>query len=71
MPHTRVYTYGVDPIDEFPHLRALRERDFSSAFPSMDAILSDIRHGDGTMFRDAVLVFISLSVHFSELYCEC
>lgn len=68
---TRESTYGVDPIDEFPHLRALRERDFSLAFPSMDAIFSDVLHGDGIMFRDAVLVFISLSVRFSELLCEC
>ena len=64
---TQESTNGVDPIDEFLHLQALQKRDFSLTFPSMDAIFSDVLHGDGIMFRDAVLVFISLSVHFSEL----
>ena len=64
---TRESTYGLDPIQDFPSLQALRERDFSSAYPSVQALFSDILHNHGAVFQEAILLFISLSLRFSEL----
>ena len=64
---TRELTYGMDPINGHPHLQALRERDFFLAFPSMDALFTNILHSDGGLFSDAILSFISLSLRFSQL----
>ena len=64
---TRESTYGVDPLDTHLQLKALRERDFFATFPSMAAIFSDVAHGNGEMFTEAITLFISLSLHFSEL----
>ena len=66
-PLTRQSTYGVDPIHASSHLQVLRERDFQSAYPSYEAIFADILHNNGNMFREAILLFISLSLRFSEL----
>ena len=35
---TRESTHGQDPIQDFPSLQALRERDFSSVYPSVQAV---------------------------------
>ena len=64
---TRESTYGTDSIQDFPGLQNLRERDFTAAFPSMEAIFSDILHNNGVLLRDAILFFISLSQCYSEL----
>ena len=66
-PLTRESTYGVDPIHASVQLQVLRARDFKSAYPSFEAIFSDILHNNGNMFREAILLFISLSLCFSEL----
>ena len=64
---TRESTYGVDPLNMHPQLKALRERDFSAAFPSMEVVFSDVVHNNGMMLEQAIMMFISLSLCFSEL----
>ena len=64
---TRESTLGLDPLQDYPHLQRLRERDFRSAYPSMELLFSDIMYNQGASFKDAILLFISLSLHFSEL----
>ena len=58
---------GVDPLDMHLQLKILRERDFFATFTSMPAIFSDIAHGNGDMFAEAILMFTRLSLRFSEL----
>ena len=64
---TRESTFGLDPLQGYPHLQRLRERDFHSVYPSMELLFSDILHNQGTSFKEAILLFISLSLCFSEL----
>lgn len=64
---TRESTYGMDPLDTHLQLKILRERDFFATFSSMPAIFSDVAHGNGEMFTEAILTFIALSLQFSEL----
>jgi len=64
---SRETTYGVDPLEGHPELQRLRERDFSAAFPSLEAMFSDVLHGNGQMMQAAIFMFISLCASFSEL----
>ena len=64
---TRESTYGLDPLQDYPHLQRLRERDFHCAFPSIELLFSDIMYNQGATFKEAILLFLSLSVCFSEL----
>ena len=60
-------TYGVDPLNMHLQLKALREMDFSAVFPSMEVVFSDVVHNNGVMLEQAITMFISLSLRFSEL----
>ena len=64
---TRESTFGLDPLQDYPHLQMLRERDFFAVYPSMDILFSDILYNQGAFFKEAILQFISLSLLFSEL----
>ena len=64
---TRESTYGIDPLAGRQELQALRQRDFHSRYPSMEAIFADVLHNGGTLLREAILTFIELSNNFSEL----
>ena len=39
----------------------------SEAFPSVQAVFSDTIHDNDTMFKEAIMTFITLTEHFSEL----
>ena len=71
---TRESTYRVDPVRMYPHLMALRERDFSTAFPSMEAIFSNVTHNNGMMLKEAITTFIPYpfnSLDSFHYYCTC
>ena len=57
----------MDPLEGYSELQQLRERDFSTSFPSMEAMFSNVLHSNGAMMQAAILMFISLCVRFSEL----
>ncbi len=47
--------FGVDPIDHFTKLKGLRERDFRTAFPSLETVLENVLHSDGIICFDSPL----------------
>lgn len=61
---TREVTYGEDPIANYSSLQSLRDGDFTRVYPSMDALFEDILHGDGDLFKQAVLLFIDLNTRY-------
>ena len=65
---SRLTTFGPDPLKDYPYLQSLWERNFRAVYPSMDLLFSDILHNQGASFKEAILPFISLSLHFSELF---
>lgn len=64
---TRECTFGTDPLTGYHRLQALRQRDFYSRHPSMEAIFTDVLHNSGLMLQDAILTFIELSNSYSSL----
>ena len=64
---TRECTFGTDPLTGYHRLQALRQRDFYSRHPSMEAIFTDVLHNRGLMLQDAILTFIELSNSYSSL----
>ena len=64
---TRGLLTSSDPLTGHHELQALRESDFYSRYPSMEAIFTDVLHNEGVMLREAILAFIELSDNFSEL----
>lgn len=60
-------SFGEDPIGAFQHLKELRTRDFSCRYPSMEAILENVLHSDGLMFRQSIKYFIELTHRFSAI----
>ncbi len=59
-------TFGRDPLANNIHLQQLRERDFLARFHSMQAIFTDVLHGDGQLLVDAIILFITLSENFAS-----
>ena len=53
-------SFGEDPIGAYQHLKELRDRDFRSRYPSMEAVLENVLHSDGMLFRQSVKYFIDL-----------
>ena len=53
--------YGLDPIEDYPGLQRLRERDFLHEFPHMNAVFENILHHDRSIFRQAILFFVDLT----------
>ena len=64
---TEEHGYGTDPLTGFQGLQQLRERDFYQRYPDMEVIFQNVLHHDGSLFRMAILYFISLTTLFSEL----
>ena len=60
-------TFGSDPLEGYPHLQYLRERDFRATYPNMDAIFHNVVTSDGTIFRQSIHCFIQLKKRFSSL----
>ena len=60
-------SYGTDPLIDYPRLQEHRERDFFQVFSSMDDIFQNILHSDGQLFRQAILYFIDLNLHYAML----
>lgn len=50
---THESTYGEDPLRMYPHLIALRESDFSTAFPLME-IFSNVTHNNSMMLKEVI-----------------
>lgn len=53
--------FGEDPLDGQVMLFQERERIFHSKYPSFQPIFHQAANGDGTLFKEAVLFFISLT----------
>ena len=64
---SRETTFGVDPLAGYSGLQGLHLRDFRALYPSLEDIFSDVLHNHGTMLREAILSFISISLRFAEL----
>lgn len=61
-------SYGQDPLNGYPHLQELRERDFVAAFPDFGDIFTNILHHDASMFKTAIHQFIVLTENFATLH---
>ena len=59
-------SFGRDPLDGFPQLQRLRERDFFTLNPHM-TVFQDVLHGNGVLFKAAVQHFIRLANLFVQL----
>ena len=60
-------SFGEDPIGAYQHLNELRNRDFRSRYPLMEAVLENVLHSDGMVFRQSVKYFIDLTHQFSAI----
>ena len=65
--------FGEDPISAYQHLKELHDGDFRSRYPSMEAVLENVLHSDGMIFRQSVKYFIDLTHQFSaiNMLCKC
>ena len=64
---TEEHAFGRDPLEGSIELQQSRERDFRLHFPSMELIFQNILHDDGSLFREAIHLFIHLTHSFSQL----
>lgn len=53
--------YGVDPLDNYPHLKIQREITFSNYFPSFHHIMYSLVNGDSSSFHDGLLTLVNLT----------
>ena len=60
-------SFGRDPLEGYPHLQYLRERDFQVMYSCMDDVFQNVIISDGTMFRQSIHCFIQLTKRFSSL----
>ena len=60
-------SFGEDPIGAYQHLKELRNRDFRSRYPLMEAVLENVLHSDGMVFRQSVKYFIDITHQFSGI----
>ena len=60
-------SFGEDAIGAYQHLKELCNRDFRSRYPSMEAVLENVLHSDGMVFRQSVKYFIDLTHQFSAI----
>jgi len=67
---SRQVSYGTDPLAAYPGLQALRERDFTQVFSSMNEIFEDILHDDGDLLKQAILFFIHINWRYVMLFTD-
>lgn len=61
------HVFGEDPLQGYPQLQQLRERDFHLRFPTLEEVFQNILHSDGSQFKATVHHFISLTSSFARL----
>ena len=59
--------FGVDPIQSFPQLQSLRERDFQHLYPSLEAVFENVVIDNGELFKQAIHSFITLTGQYATL----
>lgn len=59
--------FGQNSIGDFPHLKELRARDFSTRYPPVELILENILHSDGMMFQQSIKYFIELTKRVASI----
>ena len=64
---TAEHGFGSDPLEAYAEVQCLRECDFVHRYPSMGDVFESTLHGDGALFREALLYFISLTNAVSQL----
>ena len=62
-------SFGQDPLQKFPPLQKLRERDFCNRFPSTAHVFENVIHSDGSVFVDYLQFFIELTQRYSA-FCS-
>lgn len=53
--------FGIDPLHNRPHLMWQRETFFFSSHPSFNDIFSNVVVGDGLLFKEAIVDFITIT----------
>lgn len=56
-------TFGRDLLVNYPHLQALRARDFNSRYPAMNLVFENVLHGDGALFKGCIQYFAQLTTY--------
>lgn len=64
---TEEHVYGRDPLEHHKQLQQLRERDFFDRYPNMEEVFQEVLHCNGSLFKHAVKLFISLTTSFHTL----
>lgn len=64
---TEEHVYGRDPLEHHKQLQQLRERDFFDRYPNMEEVFQDVLHRNGSLFKEALKLFISLTTSFHTL----
>ena len=58
---TTFSAFGEDPLDGHDELMRRREEAFFVKFPSFDPIFHAVANGDGSLFKEAILLFVSIT----------
>lgn len=57
---TPEHTFGTDPLEDLAELKQLRQRDFFYRYPNLETLFSSTLHGDGSLFKEAKKLNVSL-----------
>ena len=61
----RDFKFGEDPLFADPALQQNRSRDFHGIFSSFEAIYENVISNDGEQFKQALLLYLQLTVHYT------